>query len=432
MGGLLVAATLLGGLALTSTAASAIVVDNEQPPPTEVCYEQVRELQYQRSVPTYGDVIDKETRTRNWVKGEAGFWQNFEPNKDQGTFQGPPSWPSDLRGTWSKAKENGGPQQDTSGVFQNGEGNGSWFYRDLGTEGSWGDWGPWTDWGAKPLNDDGRDRGPLPHGEGKGWQREYRYVVVGQFQNGSTTETSEWLRESAGPPQGEGWEVTDKRFVDGDRIPCDEQPEGFTTEREVAEPCTRTGQTTTTVTVYAQDWTHELNSSFEWVAVKDDDEYVVKTYERDLTDEEKADCPIPETTPPPIQPPTQPLPMVTTTEWVDGTYVCDDTTVTQTRVEVTTPYILVDGVWVLDTASAVSEPQTQERDLTTEEFEECVNVLPPLAPEVAPAAPSQSVPPAAPTQLPSTGSSTWVMALIALTALAGGSGLLRLSRRTTD
>ncbi len=36
------------------------------------------------------------------------------------------------------------------------------------------------------------------------------------------------------------------------------------------------------------------------------------------------------------------------------------------------------------------------------------------------------------TQLPSTGNSSWVTALIALVALAGGTGLVRLSRRPTD
>lgn len=68
------------------------------------------------------------------VEGVEGFWQNFEPNEEQGTFEGPPTWPTDERGTWSDAKEDGGPGKDESGVFQNGEGNGSWFYRAQGVE----------------------------------------------------------------------------------------------------------------------------------------------------------------------------------------------------------------------------------------------------------------------------------------------------------
>ena len=61
-------------------------------------------------------------------------------------------------------------------------------------------------------------------------------------------------------------------------------------------PCTVVGQTTTTVTVYTQDWTYELNDDSEWVPVKDGDEHVA-TYVRDLTAEEKAGCPTPPPTP---------------------------------------------------------------------------------------------------------------------------------------
>jgi hypothetical protein len=67
------------------------------------------------------------------VPAVAGYWQNFEPNKDQGTFTGPPTYPVDLRGTWSEPKTDGGPDQDASGVYQNGSGNSSWFYRSQGT-----------------------------------------------------------------------------------------------------------------------------------------------------------------------------------------------------------------------------------------------------------------------------------------------------------
>lgn len=64
----------------------------------------------------------------------------------------------------------------------------------------------------------------------------------------------------------------------------------------------------------------------------------------------------------------QPEPKVTDTEWVNGEYACGDTTVTQTRTETTTPYVLVNGEWVLDTANATSEEQTQTRDLTADEI----------------------------------------------------------------
>jgi LPXTG-motif cell wall-anchored protein len=57
----------------------------------------------------------------------------------------------------------------------------------------------------------------------------------------------------------------------------------------------------------------------------------------------------------------------------------------------------------------------------------------PLVPAQAPTTPPPAATvSAAATQLPSTGNSSWVTALIALIALAGGTGLVRLSRRTTD
>jgi hypothetical protein len=64
--------------------------------------------------------------------GEPGFWANFEPTNDV-AFEGPPLWPSDPRGTWSEPKHQGGPQQGASGVFHNGGGHGSWYYRSQGT-----------------------------------------------------------------------------------------------------------------------------------------------------------------------------------------------------------------------------------------------------------------------------------------------------------
>ena len=73
-------------------------------------------------------VVDAEAWTET-VPAVAGFWTNFQPNDKHGTFTGPPSYPTDPEGTWSAPKTNGGPQPEASGVFQNGSGNGSWFYR---------------------------------------------------------------------------------------------------------------------------------------------------------------------------------------------------------------------------------------------------------------------------------------------------------------
>lgn len=65
----------------------------------------------------------------------AGFWTNFQPNNTQDPFVGPPSYPSDPRGSWSEPKTEGGPEQDASGVYPvgNPDVGGNWFYRSQGT-----------------------------------------------------------------------------------------------------------------------------------------------------------------------------------------------------------------------------------------------------------------------------------------------------------
>lgn len=77
----------------------------------------------------------------------------------------------------------------------------------------------------------------------------------------------------------------------------------------------------------------------------------------------------------------QPPINVVRTPWVDGTYDCDATTVAQTRTVTKTPYILVEGEWVLDTENAVVKEKTRERDLTEEEQAE--NVCPTEINEIA-------------------------------------------------
>jgi hypothetical protein len=70
------------------------------------------------------------------VEATPDQWWAWSPNKDQGPFDGPPSFPSDARGTWQGPKDNGGPDQDTYGTFNtsnNDNGNGSWFHREHGT-----------------------------------------------------------------------------------------------------------------------------------------------------------------------------------------------------------------------------------------------------------------------------------------------------------
>lgn len=179
-------AITLAAVALGFSAPSHAQQDNVE---SEGCYETQVYQEYLYERPTYGDVIEKETRTRTWNIRE---WQ-------------------------------------------------------------WGDWSEWTDWpGAGPVNDDGRDRGPALHGSGTGWERQYRYVVVGQFQNG--TEQYGWTEEA---PPLEGWTLIDQR--EGERevqVECPPEttqpPETTlppeTTVPETTQPPTTVPETTTPVT----------------------------------------------------------------------------------------------------------------------------------------------------------------------------------------
>lgn len=63
------------------------------------------------------------------TEGTASVWAVFSPNDSQGTFQGPPTYPTDARGTWQVKGELPGGHAGPNGVYQNGNGNGSWFYR---------------------------------------------------------------------------------------------------------------------------------------------------------------------------------------------------------------------------------------------------------------------------------------------------------------
>lgn len=60
----------------------------------------------------------------------VSLWWNFSPNNSQGPLEGEPAFPEDARGTWQGPHSDGGPGQDLTGTFQQGNGNGSWFHRE--------------------------------------------------------------------------------------------------------------------------------------------------------------------------------------------------------------------------------------------------------------------------------------------------------------
>lgn len=113
-------------------------------PPVDQCEaipaEYEAQYKYQREVTNYVTQYHfrKFTRERSQEIVTAAVWSNFSPNRDQGRFEGPPTWPTDPRGTWQhQDKDIPGGHQGPDGVYQNGQGNSSWFYRQAAVI-SWG------------------------------------------------------------------------------------------------------------------------------------------------------------------------------------------------------------------------------------------------------------------------------------------------------
>lgn len=74
---------------------------------------------------------DAVTHQETVVDQEAtpSVWANFSPDDKKGTFDGPPSYPTDDRGTWQIHNQIPGGHEGPDGVYQRGNGNGDWFYR---------------------------------------------------------------------------------------------------------------------------------------------------------------------------------------------------------------------------------------------------------------------------------------------------------------
>lgn len=94
------------------------------------------------------------------------------------------------------------------------------------------------------------------------------------------------------------------------------------------------------------------------------------------------DNPPPPEEPPGEGPPSQPDDLIVYGEYVEGEWICGDTSVTLTRSFTVTPYILLDGTWVLDTAKSTSGAEAKLRDLTEAELATCAEEPPTEEPPV--------------------------------------------------
>lgn len=69
-------------------------------------------------------------------EGQDAVWANFQPNNHKEPFVGPPSYPSDSRGSWNVHNQIPGGHEGPDGVYAKGnpDKGGNWFYRQAAVE----------------------------------------------------------------------------------------------------------------------------------------------------------------------------------------------------------------------------------------------------------------------------------------------------------
>lgn len=125
LAGLLVAALLMF---IPTTKASAV----DEPCVPRDAWTEVIEHPAETHVVHHDAVVIEHPAVPDVTETIPGLWLNWSPNHEQGPFEGPPAYPTDPRGTW----QHWGDYKDIppghagpDGVYQQGNGNGSWFYR---------------------------------------------------------------------------------------------------------------------------------------------------------------------------------------------------------------------------------------------------------------------------------------------------------------
>jgi hypothetical protein len=117
------AALLVGGTLAFATALPAYATQVDECVPAEAYTEVIADIEH----PAVGEPTIANPEYVAAVPASTQWW-NFAPN-EKGPFEGTPTFPEDPNGVWVGPHTEGGPGQDQSGVYQQGEGNGSWFNR---------------------------------------------------------------------------------------------------------------------------------------------------------------------------------------------------------------------------------------------------------------------------------------------------------------
>jgi hypothetical protein len=134
LGGAVALLLVAGGVALAAPAANA--TGNHTPP---VCVPSDAIPAWTEDVPDIEHPAVYETVVVTpATEGTPAIWANFSPNDEHATFIGPPTYPTDERGTWHDHGTLPPGQAGEDGVYANGnpDKGGNWFYRQAAVEGT--------------------------------------------------------------------------------------------------------------------------------------------------------------------------------------------------------------------------------------------------------------------------------------------------------
>lgn len=211
------------------------------------------EYRYSREVPTYKTQYEIDKFTRERTREKAATWQRYSyignlPRPIFGPDIAPWAWQADVAG------DPHGIGQE--GIYQKGNGNGSWFYLE---QTGW-TYGPWSDWSTPEryvphgTHDSFVDEVPTPnwqkHFYNDTYQRQWALLPTGVTKPVQTGTVTEYFPSedgyTANIPVGEGWKIVDNtKVVDTEAVPgFTEYVYTVTVEGESCPPTTTEPPTT--------------------------------------------------------------------------------------------------------------------------------------------------------------------------------------------
>lgn len=287
----------------------------------------------------------------------------------------------------------------------------------------------WSWWSPPSFKESFKDVEVLEAGQHGRWNegmysfnRVYEYVKNGETKEVSQGwEESGWINGTNPPDELHNWIKIGERTVNGEQIPCSDQPEPVTREVTQQTLDCDTKLVTTTKDVFETPY---ILKDFVWVAgeeVQTVTGEIVSTRpasEDELLNEECM---------------TTPAPKVVVSEWAYSEKpTCEVLTISRERTTTTTPYIWDEETqsYIEDTANIVTTVETEYITHDPEDIQGgCEEEVPPTTVPETPDTPPTTTPEVPATQtLPVTGAGTNIL-LIGTTLLCVGGALYFISRR---